>query len=104
MKLIAVTKRFPLREIIGEYTLLKSQGFDLYFTKDDNNHGVVMYRSIDTTRDVIEKNYYLGDPDDLAKQSIPTNCYGVNGIVADLLPEDLWVIGKGRRLVKYGLE
>ena len=103
MKLIAVTKRFPLREIIGEYTLLKQQGFELYFTKDSASH-VYMYRSIDPTRDVIEKNYYLGDPDDLAKQSIPTNCYGVDGIVADLLPEDLWVMGKGRRLVKYGLE
>ena len=120
MKLIQVTKRFPLREILGEYTLLKQQGIDLYFTKDDNNHGVILYRSIDPTRDVIEKNHTVymdsfpidiegnlefcrADDEDISTfcDYFMTNCYGVDGIVADLLPEDLWVMGKGRRLVRY---
>ena len=119
MKLIAVTKRFPLREILGEYTLLKSQGFQLYFTKNAMGN-VCLFRSIDTQRDVIEKNYTVymdsfpieiegnlefcrADDEDISTfcDFFMTNCFGVPGYVQDLLPEDLWIMGKGRRLVRY---
>jgi len=88
VKLIQVTEsvtRYKLLESIWKYLVKK--GCKVYFTYRSARYS--LWREVDVDKDVIQKNYCIGNPDDLAKQSIPTNAYAL-GIVQDVPDEWLF--------------
>jgi len=100
MKVIRVSKAsdslYGLRELVEAITttaLIRKRG-----------HHFFAYRTLDPLYDIVQKNYACGEPDDLASEGIPTNAFGVAGLVSDLDPALFYVVdysGAKPKLVQY---